>query len=157
MLRKSLFALALLATSLVQAEQTLAVIKPDAVKGNHVGAILDKYEQASLKVVALKMVKLTPEQAGEFYSVHKGRPFYNDLVSFFSSGPIVAIVLEGDDAVQKNRKIMGATNPKQADKGTIRQTFAASMSENAVHGSDSQVSAQTEIPFFFKPNEIFAK
>lgn len=135
-------------------EKTLAVIKPDAVKGNHIGAILDKYEQAQLKIVALKMVKLTPEQAKTFYAVHEGRPFFNDLTAFFSSGPVVAIVLEGDGAVLKNRAIMGATNPAQAEQGTIRKDFASSVTQNAVHGSDSKESAEQEIPFFFKAEEI---
>lgn len=151
---KKLLSLFLLCSAFCHAEQTLAVIKPDAVKNHHIGAILNKYEQASLRIAGLKMVKLTPEQAGEFYAVHKDRPFYSDLVKFFSSGPVVAIVLEGDDAVAKNRKIMGATNPKDADAGTIRKEFAESMSKNAVHGSDSVENAKTEIPFFFKANEI---
>ena len=142
-------------TTTLLGEETLAIIKPDAVKAHHIGAILDKYEQSSLKIIGLKMVKLTPEQAGQFYAIHKDRPFYADLVKFFSSGPIVAIVLEGDDAVQKNRKIMGATNPAQADEGTIRRLFATSVTENAVHGSDSPASAAEEISFFFKPTEIF--
>ncbi|MCB1114289.1 MAG: nucleoside-diphosphate kinase [Chlamydiia bacterium] len=152
MLKKLLFALVCVAA--LNAEQTLAVIKPDAVKNNHIGAILDLYESNGLKIAGLKMVKLSPEQAGKFYAVHKDRPFYPDLKEFFSSGPIVAIVLEGDNAVAKNREIMGATNPAQAKEGTIRKRFAESMSKNAVHGSDSLESANVEIPFFFQPSEI---
>jgi nucleoside-diphosphate kinase len=148
------FLLALLALSALSAEQTLAVIKPDAVQAKHIGAILDKYESANLRIAGLKMTKLTPEQAGEFYAVHKDRPFYPELVAFFSSGPVVAIVLDGDNAVAKNREIMGATNPAQAAPGTLRKLFAESVTRNAVHGSDSAENAQKEIAFFFKPSEI---
>lgn len=155
MLKNLVFAFALATSFSLFGEQTLAVIKPDAVEAHHIGAILNKYEQAGLRIAALKMVRLTPEQAGEFYGVHKGRPFYDTLVSFFSSGPVVAIVLDGPDAIVKNRTIMGATDPSKADKGTIRQEFAASMTKNAVHGSDSSESAAKEIPFFFKANEIY--
>lgn len=139
----------------LQAEQTLAVIKPDAVKDRHIGGILELYEKNGLNIVGLKMVKLTPEQAGKFYAVHKERPFYPELVQFFSSGPIVAIVLEGDNAIERNRALMGATDPAKANEGTIRRRFAQSLSKNAIHGSDSPEAAKTEISFFFKPNELF--
>lgn len=135
-------------------EYTLSLIKPDGVASNHIGDIIARFEKNGLHIVAIKMVKLSPEQAGEFYAVHKDRPFYNDLKVFMSSGPIVAIVLEGDDAVAKNRKLMGATDPKKADAGTIRADFAESVSKNAVHGSDSKENAQKEIPFFFQASEI---
>lgn len=144
-------------TSAAFAEQTLSIIKPDAVEANHVGAIIDRFEQAGLKVAALKMVKLSKKQAEEFYSVHKSRPFYNDLVTYMISGPVVIQVLEGEDAVAKNRKIMGATNPKQAEKGTIRADFGTDIEHNAVHGSDSLENAKKEISFFFKTNEIYSR
>lgn len=138
------------------AEQTLSIIKPDAVKANHIGAIIDRFEKNGLKVAAIKKVALTKEDAKKFYAVHKDRPFYNDLATFMSSGPVVVMVLEGDDAIAKNRKIMGATNPEKADAGTIRKDFAKSMQENAVHGSDSLESAASEIKFFFQPSEILS-
>lgn len=137
-------------------EQTLSLIKPDAVKNNHIGDIIARFEHNGLKIVGLKMVLLSSEEAGKFYAVHRERPFYSDLVSFMASGPIVAIVLEGQDAVAKNRQLMGATDPKKADAGTIRADFAESMSKNSVHGSDSQEAAQQEIAFFFPSNQIFS-
>jgi nucleoside-diphosphate kinase len=142
-------------TSAAFAEQTLSIIKPDAVAANHVGAIINRFEQAGLKVVALKMVKLSKKQAEEFYSVHKSRPFYKDLVNYMISGPVVIQVLDGQDAVAQNRKIMGATNPKQAEKGTIRADFGTDIEHNAVHGSDSLENAKKEISFFFKSSEIY--
>lgn len=135
-------------------EQTLSIIKPDAVAAHHIGAIIARFEDNDLHVAAMKMVKLSKDQAGDFYSVHKERPFYPDLVTFMSSGPVVVMVLEGPNAVLKNRELMGATDPKKAAKGTIRADFAQSMSFNAVHGSDSPENAKTEIAFFFKPAEI---
>ena len=138
-------------------EQTLSIIKPDAVGKNHIGQILSRFEKAGLIIVAAKMLHLTKEQAEQFYAVHKERPFYRDLVSFMTTGPVLVSVLEGDNAVLKNRDIMGATDPKKADAGTIRADFANSIDENAVHGSDSAENARTEIAFFFKPNEICAR
>lgn len=135
-------------------QQTLSIIKPDAVAANHIGEIIARFEKNGLKIVAIRMTKLSKEQAGQFYAVHKDRPFYPNLVEFMSSGPVVAIVLEGEHAVVKNREIMGATDPKKANPGTLRADFAKSMSENAVHGSDSIENAKTEIAFFFKPEEI---
>lgn len=138
-------------------QRTLSIIKPDAVAGNHIGEIIARFEKNGLNIAAIKMVSLTPAQAGEFYAVHKERPFYGDLTKFMSSGPVVIMVLEGPDAVAKNREIMGATDPKKAEKGTIRSDFAHSVEKNAVHGSDAVETAKTEIAFFFKPNEIFSK
>jgi nucleoside-diphosphate kinase len=138
-------------------EQTLSLIKPDAVKNHHIGEIIARFEKEGLRIAALKMTQLTPEQAGTFYQVHRERPFYAQLVQHISSGPIVALVLEGDEAVRRNRKIMGATDPKKAEKGTIRADFAESLTANAVHGSDSPETAREEIAFFFRPNEIFSE
>lgn len=135
-------------------ERTLSIIKPDAVGNNHIGQIISRFEANGLKIVAIKMVQLDSNKAGKFYEAHKGKPFYNELVNFMSSGPVVIMVLEGDDAITKNREIMGATNPEQAKEGTIRKDFASSMGKNAVHGSDSPEAAKTEIEFFFAPNEI---
>lgn len=136
-------------------QQTLSIIKPDGVRNNHIGDILSRLEKAQFRIAALKMVKLTEKQAEDFYAVHKGKPFYPALVKYMSSGPIVAIVLEKPDAVSQYRELMGATDPKKALPGTIRADFAASVSENAVHGSDSLDNARQEILFFFKPDEIF--
>jgi len=131
-------------------EQTLSIIKPDAVEKNVIGEILSRFEKAGLKIVAAKMMHLTQRQAEEFYAVHKNRSFYKDLVSFVSSGPVLVSVLEGEGAIAKNRSIMGATNPKEAAKGTIRADFATSIEANAVHGSDAAETAAFEIAFFFK-------
>ena len=130
-------------------ERTLSIIKPDAVEKNVIGKILTRFEDAGLKVVGCKMMNLNSQQAGEFYAVHKERPFYGELVEYMTSGPVVVSVLEGSDAVAQNRKLMGATNPEEADPGTIRADFADSISANAVHGSDSLENAQIEIGFFF--------
>lgn len=138
-------------------ERTLSIIKPDAVKKNHMGAIIARFEKAGLKIVAAKMLHLTKEQAEGFYAVHKARPFFQALVSFMISGPALVMVLEGENAMSKNREIMGATNPKEAAPGTIRADFAQSIDENAVHGSDSVENAKVEIDFFFKANEIFSR
>lgn len=135
-------------------QQTLSIIKPDAVAANHIGEIISRFEKAGLRIAALKMELLSKEKAEQFYAVHKERPFYADLTTFMSSGPIVAIVLEGDNAVAKNREIMGATDPSKAAKGTLRADFAQSVTKNAVHGSDAPETAKEEISFFFQPNEI---
>jgi nucleoside-diphosphate kinase len=135
-------------------EQTLSIIKPDAVGKNHIGEIISKFEKAGLRIVAARMIHLSKDQAQKFYAVHKERPFYNDLVSFMITGPVMVMVLEGDNAILKNRDIMGATDPKKAALGTIRASFASSIDENAVHGSDSAENAKTEIDFFFKPTEV---
>ena len=135
-------------------QRTLSIIKPDAVQKNAVGAILKYFEDAGLKIRALKMMKLSMEEAKAFYIVHKERPFYNELATFMSEGPIVPLVLEGEDAIKRVRDIMGATNPKDAAPGTIRATFATNIERNAVHGSDSEKSAAYEIPFFFSALEM---
>ena len=135
-------------------EQTLSIIKPDAVKKGVVGKILDRFESNGLRVAAIKKLQLTKEQAGEFYAVHKDRPFFGELVEFMTSGPVVVSVLEGENAVAKNRELMGATNPKEAAPGTIRADFAESIDANAVHGSDSLENAKIEIAFFFAKSEI---
>ena len=130
-------------------ERTLSIIKPDAVSKSVIGDIIKRFEGAHLKVVAIRMQHLTKKEAEGFYAVHRERPFFNSLATFMSSGPVVAMVLEGEDAVIKNRTLMGATDPKKADKGTIRADLAGSIEANAVHGSDSKDSAAIEIPFFF--------
>ncbi len=135
-------------------ERTISIIKPDAVGKNVIGEIYSRFEKAGLKVVAAKMMHLSQEKAGAFYEVHKERPFYNDLVSFMTSGPVMVQVLEGEGAIAKNREVMGATNPAEADAGTIRADFAASIDENAVHGSDAPETAAVEIAFFFDENEL---
>lgn len=130
-------------------EQTLSIIKPDAVKKNVIGEIYSRFEKAGLKIVMAEMIELTKEEAEGFYEVHKERPFFNDLVAFMISGPVMIQVLEGDNAVSKNRELMGATNPKEAEAGTIRADFADSIEANAVHGSDSLENAKIEIDYFF--------
>jgi nucleoside-diphosphate kinase len=130
-------------------ERTLSIIKPDAAAKNVIGQIYSRFEDAGLRIVAARMLQLTPEQAGEFYAVHKERPFYTDLVEFMTSGPVMVQVLEGEDAIAKNREVMGATNPKEAAAGTIRADFAETVDENAVHGSDAPETAKVEIAFFF--------
>jgi len=135
-------------------ERTFSIIKPDATRRNLTGAVNQKIEGAGLRIVAQKRLRLTDEQAKGFYAVHAARPFYNDLVSFMTSGPVVVQVLEGDDAVAKYREIMGATNPANAAPGTIRKEFAESIEANSVHGSDSAENAKTEIAFFFSESEI---
>lgn len=137
-------------------EQTLSIIKPDAVANNVIGKIIARFEQAGLKVVAAKMMHLTRQQAEEFYAVHASRPFFKDLVNFMIQGPVMVQVLQGEDAIKKNRDVMGATNPKEALPGTIRADFAQSIDANAVHGSDAPETAKQEIAFFFKPSEICA-
>lgn len=135
-------------------EKTLSIIKPDAVKKGVIGKILDRFESNGLRIAAMKKVQLSKEQAEAFYAVHKERPFFKDLVEFMISGPVEVSVLEGEGAVLKNRDLMGATNPKEAQPGTIRADFAESIDANAVHGSDSLENAKIEIEFFFKSNEI---
>jgi nucleoside-diphosphate kinase len=130
-------------------EQTLSIIKPDGVEKNLIGEIYRRFENAGLQIVASRMMHLSKEQAEGFYEVHKERPFYNDLVSYMTSGPVIVQVLEGESAISKNREIMGATNPADADAGTIRKDFAASIEENVVHGSDGPETAAQEIAFFF--------
>jgi nucleoside-diphosphate kinase len=130
-------------------EQTLSIIKPDAVKKNVIGEIYSRFENAGLKIVHAQMIELTKEEAEGFYAVHKDRPFFNDLVEFMTSGRVMIQVLEGENAVALNRQLMGATNPKEADKGTIRADFAESIDANAVHGSDSLENAKIEIDYFF--------
>ena len=130
-------------------EQTLSIIKPDAVKKNVIGEIYSRFEKAGLKIVHAQMIELTKEEAEGFYAVHKDRPFFNDLVEFMTSGRVMIQVLEGENAVALNRQLMGATNPKEADKGTIRSDFAESIDANAVHGSDSLENAKIEIDYFF--------
>ena len=137
-------------------ERTLSIIKPDATRRNLTGKINACFEAAGLRIVAQKRLQLTAEQAGEFYAVHKARPFFKDLVTFMISGPVVAQVLEGDNAVAKNREVMGATNPANAAPGTIRKEFAESIEANSVHGSDSLDNAKNEISFFFSGLEIIA-
>jgi len=135
-------------------ERTLSIIKPDAVSKQNIGAILERFEKSGLRVVAAKMLHLSRDQAEQFYDIHKERPFFNDLVEFMTSGPVMVQVLEGEDAVLKNREIMGATNPEEADPGTIRADFASTIDENAVHGSDAPDTATREIEFFFTPDDI---
>lgn len=130
-------------------EQTLSIIKPDGVAQNLIGEIYSRFEKAGLKIVAARMLRLSREQAGEFYAVHRERPFFDDLVAFMVSGPVMVQALEGDDAIATNRALMGATDPKAADKGTIRADFAHSVDENMVHGSDAADTAKQEIAFFF--------
>jgi nucleoside-diphosphate kinase len=134
--------------------RTFSIIKPDATRRNLTGAVTKMLEEAGLRVVASKRIQMTREQAEGFYGVHRERPFFNDLVSFMTSGPVVVQVLEGEDAVKRNRDIMGATNPENADEGTIRKELAESIEANSVHGSDSDENAKIEIDFFFKPEEI---
>lgn len=135
-------------------ERTLSIIKPDATRRNITGAVNALLEAAGLRIIAQKRMRLSREQAEDFYQVHKERPFYNDLVTFMTSGPVVVQVLEGEDAVLLNRKVMGATDPALANEGTIRKTFAESIEANSVHGSDSPDNAKSEIAFFFSEGEI---
>jgi len=135
-------------------ERTLSIIKPDATRRNLTGKIIAMLEEAGLRVVASKRLHLSREQAEGFYAVHRERPFFNDLVAFMTSGPVVVQVLEGEDAINKNRAVMGATNPANADDGTIRKLYAESLEANSVHGSDGPDTAAEEIPFFFSDDEI---
>ena len=135
-------------------ERTFSIVKPDAVAKNHIGEIYNRFESNGLRIVAAKMMQLSKEKAEGFYAEHSERPFFNDLVAFMTSGPVVAQVLEGEGAVLKNRDLMGATNPAEADAGTIRADFATSIDENAVHGSDAVESATREIAYFFSDEEL---
>jgi nucleoside-diphosphate kinase len=138
-------------------ERTLSIIKPDAVKRNIIGQILARFEGAGLRIIAARMMFLSRAQAEGFYAVHLGRAFFNDLVQFMSSGPVLVLVLEGDNAIARNRELMGATDPKKAAKGTIRADFADSIDANAVHGSDAPETAKTEIAYFFATAEVFSR
>ena len=135
-------------------EQTLSIIKPDAVGKNVIGKIMDRFESAGLKIAACRMMHLSREQAEDFYAVHKDKPFYVELVEYMISGPVIVQVLEGEEAIQRNRDVMGATNPAEAAPGTIRADFAESVQANAVHGSDGPTTAQQEISYFFDPAQI---
>jgi nucleoside-diphosphate kinase len=138
-------------------ERTLSIIKPDAVAKNVAGQIVSRFEQAGLQVIAARMMQLSEKTAGEFYAVHQARPFFKDLVNFMKSGPVLVMVLEGENAILKNRELMGATDPKKAAPGTIRADFADSIDANAVHGSDAPETAAQEIAFFFAGSEICAR
>ncbi|MBF0455486.1 MAG: nucleoside-diphosphate kinase [Magnetococcales bacterium] len=138
-------------------ERTFSIVKPDAVAKNVIGQIYARFEAAGLRIVASRMVHLTKAQAGEFYAVHKERPFYNDLTDYMSSGPIMVQILEGENAIQTNRETMGATNPKEAKAGTIRADFAESIEANAVHGSDAPETAAVEMAYFFSGSEICSR
>ncbi len=138
-------------------ERTLSIIKPDGVAKNVIGQIYARFEAAGLRIVAARMLHLSREQAEQFYAVHKDRPFFGELVDFMTSGPVMVQVLEGEDAVARNREVMGATDPRKAAPGTIRADFAEEVTENAVHGSDSAENARAEIDFFFKPEEVCAR
>ena len=138
-------------------ERTFSIVKPDGVQKNVIGEVYRRFEQAGLKIIAAKMVQLTQTQAEGFYAVHKERPFFKDLVKFMISGPVMLQVLEGENAVAKNRELMGATDPKKAEKGTIRADFADSIDANAVHGSDSAENARTEVAYFFPACEVFSR
>ena len=135
-------------------EQTLSIIKPDAVAKGVIGKIVDRFESNGLKIAAMKKMKLSRDDAAQFYAIHAARPFFNDLMDFMTSGPVVVMILEGENAVAKNRELMGATNPKEAAPGTIRADFAESIDANAVHGSDSLENAAIETSFFFAKREI---
>lgn len=141
----------------MQVERTLSIIKPDAVAKNVIGEIYSRFEQAGLKIVAARMKQLSRADAEEFYAVHAGRPFFNDLVEFMTSGPVMIQVLEGENAIAQNRELMGATNPQEAAPGTIRADFANSIDANAVHGSDAPETAAVEIACFFSDNDITSR
>ena len=138
-------------------ERTFSIIKPDAVAKNVIGEILTRFEKAGLKVIATRMLHLSRKDAEGFYAVHKARPFFKDLVDFMISGPVVLSVLEGENAILKNRELMGATDPKKADKGTIRADFAQSIDANAVHGSDAPETARGEIAYFFPEHQVYSR
>jgi len=138
-------------------ERTLSIIKPDAVSKNVIGQIYACFEKAGLKIVAARMTQLSPAEAERFYAVHRERPFFKDLVGFMTTGPVMIQVLEGENAIARNRELMGATDPKKAAPGTIRAEFADSIDANAVHGSDGPATAKTEIEFFFPPGTIFSR
>jgi nucleoside-diphosphate kinase len=135
-------------------EQTLAIIKPDAVATQHTGEIIARYQKAGIQIDAIKMIQIDRDRAEEFYAEHKGKPFFNDLVNFMTSGPVIVMVLSGDNVIARNRELMGVTDPAKAADGTIRKEFGTSLTRNAVHGSDSPASAKREIALFFAPGEI---
>ncbi len=138
-------------------EKTFSIVKPNSVEDNNIGNIVARFEKEGLRIAALKLTKLSKEKAEGFYIEHKDRPFFGSLVSFMTSGPVVLMVLEGENAVEKNRKIMGATNPANAEEGTLRKLYARSIEANAVHGSDSLTSAEREINYFFDKNEVISR
>lgn len=138
-------------------ERTLSIIKPNAVEDNNIGNIISRFEKEGLRIAAAKLVHLSKEKAEGFYIEHKERPFFGSLVSFMTSSPVVLMTLEGEDAVKRNREIMGATNPAEADEGTLRKLYASSIEANAVHGSDSLQSAEREISYFFEKNEVYTR
>jgi nucleoside-diphosphate kinase len=138
-------------------ERTLSIVKPDAVAGNHIGEIYQRFENAGLEIIAARMLHLSQDQAESFYGVHRERPFFADLVKFMTSGPVVVQVLEGDEAIRKNREIMGATNPAEAAAGTIRHDLAETLDANAVHGSDATETAREEIAFFFADDDLHSR
>ncbi|MDR9432740.1 MAG: nucleoside-diphosphate kinase [Spiribacter sp.] len=138
-------------------ERTLSIVKPDAVAGNHIGEIYQRFETAGLEIIAARMLHLSQDQAESFYGVHRERPFFADLVKFMTSGPVVVQVLEGDEAIRKNREIMGATNPAEAAAGTIRHDLAETLDANAVHGSDATETAREEIAFFFADDDLHSR
>lgn len=138
-------------------ERTLSIIKPDAVRGNNIGAIVRRLEESGLRIIAMKMVCLSKDEAAEFYAVHRARPFYQTLVNFISSGPVVVMALEGEKAISRHREVMGATDPAKAQPGTIRYDFAKSIDENAIHGSDSPETAHEELSFFFDDEELYPR
>lgn len=138
-------------------ERTLSIIKPDGVSKNVIGEIIRRIERSGLRIAGMKMLHLSKEECGRFYEVHRDKPFYNSLIEFMSSGPVVVMVLEGENAIQKNREIMGATDPIKAGVGTIRRDFGTNVERNSIHGSDSSETAEREIKFFFKDNEIFKR
>jgi len=135
-------------------ERTLSIIKPDATKKRHIGAIIARFEQENLRIAAMRKIHMSKREAEGFYAVHNGRPFFGELTDFMSSGPCVVMVLEGENAILRNREIMGATNPADADEGTLRKLYAASIGENAVHGSDAPETAATEIAYFFRDLDL---
>ena len=136
-------------------ERTLSIVKPDGVKKGLIGEVIRRFEAGGLKVIALKMIKMTKEQAEGFYQVHKDKPFFNSLTSFMSSGPVVVMVIEGEEAIKRNRELIGATDPREAGEGTIRKDFASDVEKNIVHGSDSPETARWEIDYFFPEEELF--
>jgi len=135
-------------------ERTLSIIKPDATRKRHIGAIIARFEQENLRITAMRKIYMSKREAEGFYAVHSGRPFFDELTSFMSSGPCVIMVLEGENAIQRNREIMGATNPAEAEEGTLRKLFAADIGQNAVHGSDAPETAATEIAYFFRDLDL---
>jgi nucleoside-diphosphate kinase len=153
-MKRAFLTLSLFLASFLNAEETLSIIKPDAVEGHHIGDVISRFEKNGLQIAAIKMVRLTPQQAEKFYKEHEGKPFFKGLTEFMTSGPVVVMVLSGPDAIARNRELMGATDFQKAARGTLRKDFASSITKNAVHGSDSKESASREIPFFFAPSEI---